>query len=269
MQTEPRPSAVNRRTVLAGAAWSVPGVLVAAAAPAFAASCDPITTRIDWASTNYTYIGPTSGKYTIPDLDGAGPQQAVTLTITQTSIGSNTQTGSQYYNGWYKGDPNAQTKLNDNLKVTTYNVGGTGDRGLAFHQSPKSDSNKGYSTANLSSYSFTFSRPVSNLSFTITDIDSHQYDFDDMVSITSASPYTYTKADSTFIQGTGTYSNPFSTAYYQNVPDTGTAGNVTIKFASVTSFNLYYWNYESGYSSTIDGDQRIFLSDFTVTYNPC
>ena len=81
-----RPSGSNRRTVVKGAAWAVPAVAVAAAAPAYAASCIPVIT-----------LGPTSCKcpgqstgdpwtYFLTfcvDLTGCPPQDVQTFTISK------------------------------------------------------------------------------------------------------------------------------------------------------------------------------------------
>lgn len=143
-----------------------------------------------------------------------------------------------------------------------------------LHQSPASDANKVYSmttTRNKSVTTFTFSETVTNLSFQIMDIDSVDRDFYDAVALSSASPWTGTRVNATQLQGTGTTSSPWRPWNYAQAVDdqTGTAGNVRVNFPTVTSFDLHYWNISDGWSTTLDGDQRIFLSDFTLTYDAC
>ncbi|GAA3612985.1 hypothetical protein GCM10022199_16130 [Marihabitans asiaticum] len=203
---------VDRRTVAKGVAWAAPTLTVMSAAPAFAASCDPVAGRIDWSSTRYTRTSNTSGTYTIPDPDGAGPRQPISLSIRQTAIGANTRTGLQ------TGTPGDAD--DDNLEVTSHQVGATGDTGLIFHQSPIYNSRRSNDfgdpgeTANRSTTTFTFSEPVTNLSFTITDIDYAACDFDDGVSITSASPYSYQIVNRTYVTRNGTLATPFSLTSY-------------------------------------------------------
>ena len=55
--TQLRPT---RRTLVRGAAWSVPVVSIAAAAPAFAASCDTQPYLLDWGVTSFS-PGPLDG----------------------------------------------------------------------------------------------------------------------------------------------------------------------------------------------------------------
>ncbi len=76
-------SSISRRSVAIGAAWTVPTITVAAAAPAFAAS--PRSIKVD--------VGPTGGKWT----DNAGDgyiAQGVVITLTN-STGQSTISGAQ------------------------------------------------------------------------------------------------------------------------------------------------------------------------------
>ncbi len=255
--TEARPS---RRAVTRAAAWTVPVIAVAAAAPAYAASpCDAKDVTMDWGNTAQ-YKTPTidSGTYTIPDPDGAGPGQGLTLTVETTFLGSNTKLGNQSGN------------VNDNLLVTT-NVGGSSASSLILHQSPKVNADKttGPSgNANKSVTTFTFSRPVTNLSFTLRDIDSTYNDFWDGLAIAGAA-FTATKNNPDMV-GDGSVGSPLKLKNNDiGVVDSSALGNATISMASVQTFQLHYWNLTSTASSTIDGDQRVFLSNFSMSYKPC
>lgn len=146
---------------------------------------------------------------------------------------------------------------------------------LVLHQSPRSDSDKRdtRTNANKTVTTFTFSRPVSGLAFTITDIDSKTADFVDAVGIQSATVFTATRANTTTagVSGTGTLTDPLRAAGRNtDVQESESRGNATIRFTGdVTSFNLHYWNQVATASTTIDGDQRIFLSAFQLTYSIC
>lgn len=236
-------------------------------APAYATSprCF-VTTTIDWGT--FTRTSATRGTYTTADPDGSsGSLQPLTLTVQNTFLGSNTQLGSQNSNGSSK---TSSCNCNRNLAVTTGTVGGTTSRGLTLHQSPKVDSSKTSTRtdANKSITTFTFSESVQNLSFTITDIDSATDDFVDAVAISGAS-YSGVLADSTYLQGDGSVGNPWRGKVVEAQDDTSNGGNVTVTFPEVTSFQLHYWNQQNSWSLSIDGDQRIFLTNFRVTYNAC
>lgn len=280
-------SRITRRSVAQGLAWSAPAVALAAAAPAHAASCTPVTRSIDWASS--AYKPPTNPRgndsktatYTWPDPDGPGRGEALTLTITQ-SFGSNTRPGSQVYNGMNKG---TITNYNFNLLPSTTNggaaatVGGTGLRGLTIHKSPIRDDRRSNEPkdVNRAITTFTFSHPVTSLSFTITDVDSDDA-FRDAVALTSPTPYTaqlppggrFTPGPLT---GSGTLTNPWTTRG-ENMGDvdnwTGTDGNITITFTQpVTTFSIHYWDLRTG-TQSIDQHQRIYLAGFqNFSYAPC
>ncbi|MGW9738841.1 hypothetical protein ACUXPL_001872 [Micrococcus sp. 140720015-1] len=262
--------APSRRAVVAGLAWSTPVVAASLAAPAFATSprC-LVTTTATWNSARYVRSSSTEGVYTFPDPDGTGPLQGMTLTVS-TSLGSNTRTGNQGPNVINNPTPT----VNDNLRALGGATIGGATSPLALHQSPIFNSRKTDNTltdANKSVTTFTFTRQVTSLSFTITDIDSASNDFWDAVAVVSPTAYTATKTSPTQVTGAGTVTNPWQAANNNlPVPDTSTAGNVRVTFsAPLTTFAIHYWNRTNLSSSTIDGDQRIFISDLQLTYNAC
>lgn len=260
------PTQVSRRTLVRGAAWSVPVVSIAAAAPAFAASpCDSIPGVIDWAVTGrYSRVSASVATYTIPDPDGAGPGQPLVLTITNTFLGSNTKLGFENSNNG-----------NDNLR-TFNNVGGSTATSLCLHQAPVRESDMvGTWTGdtNKSVTNFSFSRAVTGLTFTLRDIDSANGDFLDGIAITGAA-FTPSIINSAFVQGTATTTDPLRAANDNTaVGDNSSNGNVNISMPTVTSFDLHYWNLESTASDSwwnnIDQDQKVFLSSFDFSYKPC
>ena len=167
--------APSRRAVVAGLAWSTPVVAASLAAPAFATSprC-LVTTTATWNSDRYARSKPTEGVYTFPDPDGTGPLQGMTLTVS-TSLGSNTRTGNQ------------RATVNDNLRALGGTTIGGATSPLGLHQSPIDNSKKTdtLTVANKSVTTFTFTRQVTSLSFTITDNDNASKEFWDAVAVLS------------------------------------------------------------------------------------
>ncbi|NYE35767.1 hypothetical protein F4692_000871 [Nocardioides cavernae] len=258
----------SRRSVTRAAAWTVPVVAVAATAPAYAASpCDSRAGTVDWANgSRFSRASASSATYTIPDPDGSGPGEALTLTISTTFLGSNTQLGDQGYNS------GNGVRINDNLRTTT-GVGGSGAgaTSLQLHQSPRRDGDKvdtWTTTSNKSITTFTFSREVTGLTFTIRDIDSAFRDFWDGIALAGAA-FTSSRANASYVSGTGALTDPFrSSSNNLGVGDGSTDGNVAITMPTVTSFEFHYWNLSSTGSSA-DGDQKVFLSGLSFDYKPC
>ena len=103
----------RRRTLVRGAAWSVPVVGVAVTAPSYAASpCDTQAYRLDWGTSTYQKNALTNvGTATVNGSAGGGGLQ---VTLTSTAVG-------------------VVSRANDNLTVSTEtNIGnlGAGERGL-------------------------------------------------------------------------------------------------------------------------------------------
>lgn len=86
-------------------------------------------------------------------------------------------------------------------------------------------------------------------------------------------PFTTSKANATTtgLQGVGTVSDPWrSYSFDHSIPDSSTNGNVTVRFTSqVTSFQINYWNQTAASYASVDGDQKIFISNLSLTYNAC
>lgn len=276
----PQPE-LNRRTLVRGAAWSIPAVTFAAAVPTFAASLCPQPGRIDWAVVS-TYVPPTGNvtstrmtRTASYDPDLAGPLEPISVIVTSVA-GSNTAFSDQKLNlnsrtttGWAKLP--YDIGINERLKVTTGVVGGRGDRALIFHQSQVNDAKKSSSltdTANQSVTTFTFSEPVSDLRFTIMDIDGAVNDFLDTVSLTSSSRYS--SVISASLMGTGTTADPWRPSITTPVNNDTAGAEASITFPEpVTSFALIYGNALSASTQQIDGDQKIVITDLTLTHNAC
>lgn len=154
-------SRLQRRTVVAGVAWSVPVITTAAAAPAYAVSCDqvaptPVTLNRVGTSNQSAQVG----------TGGVGAT-ARTLTATSTVAGGavrgswnlSTNDTSQGMSGWLEFESNAR--------------GSAGQNNPSVYQQ----------------ITLTFSSAVQDLKFDITDLDTHSSgagnNYWDAVAITS------------------------------------------------------------------------------------
>ncbi len=265
----------SRRSVVRGAAWSVPVISVAATAPAFAAS--PCSTLLNaataWETDRYTYqwvnrngrwryelvdrgygywrTDSSTAAYLTQDPDGTGPLQPLRVDIS-VSYGSNVRAEA------------------DQLFVSSQNVGGTSSRGLTLHQSPRDTAQQSDSLVdrNKSVVTFTFDRQVSSLTFTMTDIDSATADFRDAIGISGATITSYSIQNPAQVQGAGTVANPFRVVPTNSAVDnfSQNGGNVTVTLSNVTSFQIHYWNFEPAGNGD---DQKVYLTNFQASYLPC
>ncbi len=251
----------TRRTLVRGAAWSVPVVALAAAAPAFAASpCDPLTNRtLDWdgANTTYSRAADRRSATAIYDPDLAGPIPSLTMNLT-TAYNGNTR-------------PGTEAGSTANSLAIQAQVGGLGVSGMALEQSTTSATGQG--RADRGAYTLTFSRPVSNLQFTVTDIDSLAGDFWDVLEPSAG--YSVVSRGSNVASD---FNGPGGTQRFYSVNNntlvdntTGSGGNVTLRYAGpISSVTLTYWNgYNGTFANTVDTDQVVYLSDMTFDYDPC
>ena len=261
----------SRRTVTRAAAWTVPVIAVAAAAPAYAAShCNRrIGQVLDWDSSKVTFTRTSTSAKAVLDPDGTGPVPTLTLDVTAGYVG-NMKAGSENNN-------TSQTMVRQAA------VGGLGISGLGFMQattsaSPTNKKGEPLGYGDRGTYTFTFSRAVSNLIFTITDIDSTTADFRDALVISpgyvvdgQASGVEYTDLPN----GNGNQTIP--ARWFQstsaNAPvdnSTGGNGNLRVKFAGpISTFSITYWNRQASFDQDVDTDQRIYVSDMTFDYTPC
>lgn len=256
--SEARPT---RRSVTRAAAWSVPVIATATTAPAFAASpCDARTNQVlDWDASNVTWNRKTNETGTA-SLTPAVNVPVLTLDVAAT----------------YAGDMKSGYELtssgttNPSLRLASA-VGGLGISGVSLWQNTTSASPQGYN--DIGRYTFTFSREVSNLRFTITDIDYASGDFKDALQISGAA-YTVTSRGAGVIQASdATFGRYFianeSSGASNNA--TGSAGNLELKFAGpLKTFTIAYINALSGsFTNGVDTDQTIYVSDMTFDYKPC
>ncbi len=256
----------SRRSVVRGAAWSVPVVSMAATAPAFAASCGSteVAYRLDWNGgttatglTTWSRSNYTAGSASVGAPSGSGG--------TALAVG--------FASSWIReGGGPLRDRRDQNLNLTISsepNVGGLGQgKGLYIrHESPISGER-----TRRQQIVVTFGRPVRGLQFSITDIDSTFDQYWDRVELTALTPTgtsaAFTPTLSANMSGTGAGS---STAFRQNSSDRTFdadegGGNVKIAFdssVSVSSMTIQFW------SATAGGQQAIYLSDFTFSAKAC
>lgn len=259
----------TRRTLVRGAAWSVPVVSIAATAPAFAASpcrARSESYRLDWGqpSTVWAVSKPTvdgvhTGTATISGPTNATP---VVVTFVSTMFRSN-------------GD---SRRAADNLTVSAdTDIGDLGaeERGLNVAHDVGIDNGRNDYRQEIQ---VSFDRPITDLAFTITDIDTQSAQagttWSDRVEL-SPNVTSYSAPTGSEVIGRGRNENinnddgrgPFRRTADFNVDNTGdNSGNIDVTYASRaanSAFTLTFW------TNTAAGNQRIFLSDFTFTANTC
>lgn len=246
----------SRRAVVRGAAWSVPVVSMAVTAPAYAAStCRDGAYQIRWASDfNGTTKIATANRISTSGTGSVG-NAALTMTVTSKFNGT-MQAGSK---GGYS-----------NLNVSPDNIGGLGTHGLTIMQrssqraleTPRANQNQ--------VVTLTFSRPVWDLKFTLTDIDALSGQYQDRIMISSP-PASYTLASQ--VSGGGTSGSPWAptgTDIAQD-PVTGAGGNVNLDYTGSPAASVYiltYWNDQSGNLSS-NGLQGVFVSNMTFSSETC
>lgn len=255
-----------RRTLVKGAAWSVPAVAVAAAAPALAHSgpCTPFDVGATWQSSSYRRSNNGSATYTRNVTNPVnGTEMPVVVTLSSSLTGS-TQYGYE------------SSSVSDNLRLSTFNIGGTGAPGITMHQYLTSHSGgSGQDTSawrrtNYQSLTFTFNVPVYDLSFGITDIDSNSGDFYDHVELVSTSAWTATTGN----QVTGTGLNAANawrnTSGDRSADNSSGVGNANITFSeAVTSFTIIYWDNRTSTTWGMDNDQKIFITNLSFKVSGC
>lgn len=243
--------APSRRGLLAATAWSVPTVLVASAAPAFATSgpvCETALHRVSWVRSGYPR--PVS---TMTAVGTPVTAAAVAVTFQSRLVGLDPFTDT--------GDDTA------NMTVSPYDVGGTPGPGLTLQQQlPPFIYRAG--SARYQEVLFQFTRPVKGLSFTITDIDGNSGQYRDMVEVSPAPAAV--SHDGT--QGAGTSASPLMSLRNANVDVEARGGNATVSFAAdqeIVAFRLRFWNGETSRRISGRGRQAVFVTDMTFTTSTC
>lgn len=267
-----QPISPSRRSVLRASAWSVPAIAVASAAPAFAASsCVDVDYAFSWSGAGWNYTpssiwspnGAGSGIDTATPNTGALPPGQVVdpLTLTVSNAFAGRMTGTEAGDGAR------------NMRLSPFNVGALGHPGLTLLQRVNNNNSLGNSSAarrqHHQTMTFTFSRPVSNLSFTVTDIDQSNGQYHDRVEVAPAPAQT---SQPSTVLGQGTTANPWrASANGNHDASTSPAGNaqvVRLSNAALSTFTITFWSDQSG-TLTSQGIQGIFVSDLTFTASSC
>ena len=241
----------TRRTLVRSAAWTVPVIAVASTAPAFAASpCDTQGYTLDWGNNaKTTYSAPNNP-------GGTGTKTSVATVLPPTGSGASAL-GVTFTSTMF----GSMSRANDNLLLSTEtNVGGLG-QGQGLNMSHAAAIPTGY--ANRQEVTVSFARAVTNLQFSITDVDAQQNGWIDQVAVTGTR--TGVPAAGT-VQGSGTNESPWMPVYYGNAGNNQGTGNVALTFPSVaanTPFTIAFWNLGG------NSNQRIFLGNMTFSAKGC
>lgn len=255
------PAQLSRRALTRGAVWATPAVVVATAAPAYAAS--PCSTSysyvLNWP-TGYTRTSALAGTASIAPSGGTGGTN-VTMTLAATAIGANVPDV----------DRNLQVPANTGTGTTLDPVvtslgGRAGERGVRLHHATSTAGR-----ANRQELTITFSRPVRGLTFYITDIDTITNPaYSDRVELIGrdaqggAVAYGQTLDG---ITGAGTEASPWLRTADQNVPENSAGAQVQVAFGATTavrSLLLTYWNATGGTQY-----HRVFIGRMSFTAFGC
>lgn len=294
---------LGRRALLRGAAWSVPAITLAAAAPAYADStqtgspgegglepapgapalvCRDVAHRLLWDASTWTYATTNrqgDGTGTVLALPGeqypAGTKvDPFTITVKNTFHGNMRPREAQGTQG-----------LEGNMRVAPHNIGGTNRRGLEMWQALTHNNPRTASTVHndRQTIDFDFGREVRNLQFTITDLDAHKYRdegwFQDARWQYVDNAYLSINASRAVrgdrVTGSGTQSVPWRSSRNSDTTTsalnntTSSNGNVQVTLdGPVRAFSLTFYNSETRELGG-NGGQAIYLSDFTFTASTC
>lgn len=113
---------------------------------------------------------------------------------------------------------------------------------------------------------FTFSRPVKNLTFTITDIDNEDGADRDHVTLTPA-PTGFSAQTNVLGDGHGTAWHRVPSL--QKVDNDKGGGNVSVRYDEAQTVVLRFWNGVGSRRSTHDGAHGIFVTKFEFEANTC
>lgn len=153
--------------------------------------------------------------------------------------------------------PNGEGTTDDQLKLSTFDIGGTGEPGLILHQN-----DRGYRDQNgYQKVTFTFDRTLTTLDFQITDIDWNPADFRDAVR--PGSTLVATPQDTLEVTRSGFY-RPKDTGATDN--DSGD-NNLKLHGEQITAFTVEYANHDRK-SAGQDRAQRVFFTDLELTVPP-
>jgi hypothetical protein len=254
--SNPTPS---RRALVRGAAWATPVLAASFAAPALAVSpdCTSEDVTLNWGFAQYRGTPSTTSTFTTDVTFDPTPPNTTFPTLNSPL----TATIVHSYFGNARG-------ADLNGTISTFNVGGIGQVGYSVRQQIGRDGRTTPAPSDYQTIQFTFSESVSNLRFSITDIDRtwnrSTRDFIDGVSLTSTAPFTASMPSGSQIMGTGTAASPWQNRNDGNKSEDGPGGQIDIAFTSaVQSFTIRYDNLgRESISWGVNNDQAVFVTGF-------
>lgn len=124
-------------------------------------------------------------------------------------------------------------------------------------------------------YTFTFSRPVTNLAYTVTDVDGTYFggissnSGAERVTLSSPSPISGTPTNPAYLTGTGVSGDawrrrPNSTPNVIDLAKTSASGNVSVTSAALSQFTLGFRLLDST-TAVGAGNFNLWLTPFTFT----
>lgn len=255
----------TRRTLVRNVAWTIPVVSAAATAPAFAAS--PCATRYDYTiswPTGYVRDSATAGTVT---LTGPVGTSSLTMTLSSVSVGANVPDATRNLQVPANTTPPAATTLDP---VVTNLGGRTGERGLRLHHQTSAATRDARQELTI-----TFSRPVADLGFYITDIDTitnpAYSDRVELIGRNAAGGIVAHTPVPDGVTGTGVAGDPWRRTGDANVSENSAGAQVRVDFpqtpaaaTDVKSMLLTYWNNTGGTQY-----HRIFIGRMTFTALGC
>lgn len=256
----------SRKAVMQSAAWSVPIITAAVAAPAFAASpnCPPLT--LDWTTATFSRTSANAASFTWSNPFGTGTPLVMNINAVRELANTTLHT--------------------ENLTQDARNVGGAPvDGGLVLALVTANNTvDQDHGGENVT-FSFQYGGspfPVQNLSFRVGDIDGNVVSNSGAGSIPGGAERVWTdQGTGTFLTGgwqwligDGTRNKPWrrradSTPSGPNSSPSDTFAAVRIDIASTSAFTLRYR--VNGTGNTEGTVNRVFLSpfNFMVTDPTC
>lgn len=262
----PDASTPSRRSVVRGVAWSVPVVSVAATAPAFAASpCQTLYPyRLDWGTTSYTRTDARAATASVTTTTTGGTP--VPVTFRSVSVGDNVPDAARNLT------VPANTGTGTTADPVVANLGGrAGERGVMLYHATSA-----IGRPNRQEVTITFGRPVRNLQFWVTDIDtitSPAYsDRVELIGLNAANVAVPFTSANDGVTGDGSQTNPWLRSTTGNVSENAAGAQTSVSFVKsspadatdVKSLKLTYWNATGGTQY-----HRIFLGDLTFSALGC
>lgn len=252
-------SAPNRRTLMRAAAWAAPVAIASVAAPAIAASptCVSEDVTLNWGFAQYSATPSLTSSFTTNVTFNPNPPNSLFPSLNSPLRATIVHT--------YFGQARGSTP---NGTISTFNVGGIGQVGYYLRQQIGATGSTTPSANDYQTIRFTFSESISNLRFSITDIDrawtSTTRDFIDGVSLTSSSRFTATVPAGSTVAGAGTVASPWQNSTEGNKSEDAPGGQVDVAFTGpVQTFTIRYDNLgRQAITSGVNNDQAVFVTGF-------